>query len=89
MKVSSDVDKIRPSNVNSAGTAYQGQGGRLMTAPQSSDEALRAMADQLGFRFSDEELEALSPQVRRSAEALASLDVTDAEPAIIFRADTE
>ena len=59
-----------------------------MAKPQVSKEALKAMAALAGLQLSDEELAALLPQMERSAESLAGIDVLGleaVEPSIVFR----
>lgn len=64
-----------------------------MAKPQVSRDTLKTLASASGLKLSDEKLDELLPQVRRSAEAMADLDAAlglhDVEPAITFRPDME
>ena len=63
-----------------------------MVKREVSKETLKAMASMLGLEFSDEKLESLLPQIKRSVDfmdELDLLDLKDVEPAIVFNADSE
>ena len=63
-----------------------------MKKREVSKETLKAMASMLGLEFSDEKLEGLLPQIKRSVDfmdELDLLDLKDAEPATVFNADSE
>ena len=59
-----------------------------MVESQVSRETLKAIANLLGLKFSEQKLEELLPQVQQTAKEMAGLDLLnldEVEPAIIFR----
>ncbi len=64
------------------------KGGCVVVKPQVSKETLKAMADLLGLKFSEQKLKELLPQVQQMAKEMAGLDLLnldDVEPAITFK----
>lgn len=64
------------------------EGGGVVVKTQVSRETLKAMADLLGLKFSEQKLEELLPQVQQTAKEMAGLDLLnldDVEPAITFK----
>lgn len=63
-----------------------------MSKPVVSVETLQAMADLLGLNVNRDKLEDLLPQVKGNAQAMAALDgldLSEVEPAIVFRPEQE
>ena len=61
-----------------------------MTTPDVSRETVQALAALAGLSLDDSELDALLPQIEQNVETMAALDaieLTDVEPAIIFRSE--
>ena len=61
-----------------------------MSTHSLSKDDLRTLAQALGMKLSDQELQGLLPQIQQTmarSEALESLDLEGVEPAIYFKVD--